>query len=347
MRDWKTWGVIAAFVVAMIGTWMLARNTGRADAEPFVSSTLDLPVEAAKAPPKPIPSAPLPPLDAPLDSVLGDLRRRAAAGEPAAACRLAAELSYCDELRYRRAEDQRWLAQRQAALKAIANPQVRATAIENIEREMAVRSDRLGTIERHCEGVQAPSPQESIELWRNAALLGHPAAMRQYASGNAFRNNSLMQTLPMLQTYKREAEGIARSLASQGDISMTLALAAGYNPAPYGTRSFLAQTLKPDGAMSLALYERVKQSLAGQTDLRYASLRGDIDSAIEELRLNLSPDEAARARDLSGSTFLEWNPIELRGAPERASTTSAQRDVHRASCMTRADGPIASSPDGQ
>ncbi|TXI51073.1 MAG: hypothetical protein E6Q50_01820 [Lysobacter sp.] len=344
MSGWKKAGLAAAFVVAIATTWFLARRTG-----PDIAPVVD---EAAVAPPpvaatelKAIPSAPLPPLDAPLESVLDDLRRRANAGEPAAACRLAAEYSHCDELPYRRADDQRWLAQRQVALQAIPNPDVRAIAMKNIEREMAERGGRLDTIERHCASVRTPSPQESVELWRRAALLGHPAAMRQYASGNAFRTNRLMDALPMLDTYKREAESIARKLAAQGDFSMAVALAAGYNPSPIGSRSLLAQTLKPDGAMSLALYELAKRSLPNDGDLRYASLRRDIDTAIEDLRANLSPDDLARSRDLSAKAFVDWKPLEVKGAPERISTTGTQRDVHRASCATAADGPAMAPSD--
>lgn len=334
-----------AFAVAIVGTWWVARHTDSDAVEPVVDEVAASTDQAAAPELKAIPSAPLPPLDAPLDSVLDDLRRRAAAGEPAAACRLAAELSHCDELRYRRADDQRWLAQRQAALRAIPNPDVRQTAMKNIEREMAERGERLDAIERHCAAVKTPTPQESVEQWRRAALLGHPAAMRQYASGNAFRMTSLMDTLPMLQTYKREAEPIARRLAAQGDFSMAVALAAGYNPSPMGSRSLLAQTLKPDGAMSLALYELAKQTLANETDLRYASLRRDIDTAIEDLRANLSPDELARARGLSAKAFVDWKPLEVKGAPERISTTGGQRSVHRASCATKADGPLAAAVD--
>ncbi|GAB3350498.1 hypothetical protein [Lysobacter tyrosinilyticus] len=329
----KNAAIALGFVAVMVITWFVARSsvpaaTGMAAAATHVQTAPVLPTSSVK----PIAAAPLPPLEAPLASAIDDLRRRANAGDPGAACRLAAELTECDELRYRRTEDERWLAQRQRALQVITDPAVRQMAVQNIDSEMALRSHRVDALAQHCAKVPPPTVAESVALWRQAALLGNPAALRQYASGNAFRWNNLMEALPQLQAYRGEAESMARQLARQGDIDMILALAAGYAPAPTASRSLLAQTLKPDGAKAMALYLRAQEALQSDASGNYAALASDVGNEIDALRAQLAPEDQARAAQMARTEFAGWNPPVLRGAQERINATGRQRDVHRAAC---------------
>lgn len=135
---------------------------------------------------KPIAPAPLPSMQAPLALIADDLKARSDAGDPDAACRLAAELLYCSHRDLQRTNYDRWLAERQTSLASISDPVTRSAAAKNIEREMTMRENILDQLGRHCDGAPAATPNDIALQWRRAALLGSPAAMSQYASGNAF-----------------------------------------------------------------------------------------------------------------------------------------------------------------
>ncbi len=277
-------------------------------------------------------SEPLPPLDKSLPTIIDALRRRALNGDASAACRLAAEYAECDQLRLRRADVSRWLAERQRALDLITDSGVKQQAADHIEREMALRNNSLETLANHCGRIDIPKAAQLANIWRDAALRGSPAAMRQYVSGNAFRWNSIIEVLPMLTTYKREAEGMAKDLASQGDIGTILALAAGYNPASFAERSLLAQTLNPDAARSLALYERAKQTIDGDRSGKYSALAQDINATTAELRASMSQDELADSARLSKEEMASWQPPVIRSTEQRISAAGRQNDIDRAAC---------------
>lgn len=79
--------------------------------------------------------------------------------------------------------------------------------------------------------------------------------MRHDAIGNAFRWHDLMDALPALQTYRREAEGSARRAAMQGDAASAYASAMAYADSDDGHwRPFLAQAITPDLSQALAWF---------------------------------------------------------------------------------------------
>lgn len=330
-------GLSALVLVAAIAV-LAWRSFGAGASEPAVA--VDVSAEepnataaaTATTAPEPRPaSGPLPDLGAPLGLVIDDLQRRAAAGEAPSACRLAAEFSYCDQLRYRRADAERWLAERKQALSLITDPEAVRNASASIDREMALRERRIETLAKHCDGVALPDAAQQSRQWRQAALLGSRTAMRQYASGNAFRWNSLMSSLPELTAYRNEAERMATTLAREGDVEMTLALASGYDPMPSGNRSLLAQTMTADGARALALYRRLLQSLDGLEDRPQAQLRRQIEARVELLEASLAPEDGARADALLSGELASWSQPAVNGrVPERA--LGAMGDVGRAGC---------------
>lgn len=284
---------------------------------------------------------PLPSIDAPLSEIVASLEVRSREGDSRAACRLAAEYSYCSQSRLWEAEDARWLAERQSAISRIVDDRVRMEALRSVEREMAIRDSRVSGLKDHCEGVDLPSSQSLTDMWRRAALLGSPVAMRQYASGNAFRWNQVMDQLPQLMRYKSEAEEMALKVAQQGDVEMLLALAAGYSDTPAARRSLLAQVLQPDQAMSLAIYEHVHRSLESSRLPRVTALLGDVSAALLEARALATEEQKSRAEILLRSEIDLWAHPQLARSPERHGSSGSQRDVFRGACgrdaYTRAD----------
>lgn len=280
--------------------------------------------------PRPSPT-PLPPLDLPLASTLFDLSKRARQGDPAAACRLAAEYAHCSEMNYMRSETERWLADRQRAIELISDPKTKAAAAKGIEREMSFRDERLEKIELHCKGVSIPSPTEIAKSWRQAALLGNKSAMHQYATGSAFRWNHMMQALPELMMYKEEAERIATVAASKGDVRVTLALAIAYDPRPTTSKSLLAQTVAPDGARSLALYEQVGSALDQYPSDEYSMLRRRIATRVAELHEALSSADIERARSIASTELSNWSRP-TQGDANQLDANGVTRDVSTASC---------------
>ena len=300
-----------------------------ADAPPPAQADAGAPRQPALAT-APIAPAPLPSLGAPLALVVADLQARSDAGDPAAACRLAAEQVHCSRREIQSAELDRWLAEQQAILADIAPVQMRKTVAQNIERQLAAREDFIDRTRRHCEGVPVASPNDIARQWRRAALLGSPAAMRQYASGNAFRWGSLMDSLPLLATYRTEAEAMALRVARDGDAGMLLALAAGYDPTPASHRSLLAQSLAPDGARALAMYQRAQSAMAHMPEDQMRQVRSQLASRLAAMESRLSPEDRERARQLLAGELAGWAPLVF--GEEVRQGNGSQPDVHRFAC---------------
>lgn len=273
---------------------------------------------------------PLPSVDTPLRLILPELQRRAAS-EPAAACRLAAEMEYCDGLRTRLAGAENNLDMFEQQLERMPQD----TAQQREQRQRMAESyrnmtDRLLTQSEHCAQVPPITPEQRAAYWRRAALAGVPAAMRHYASGNAFRYQDVLDSLPGLATYRGEAESVARAAAQRGDARMLASLAYAYSPQREGMRrSFLGQAVRPDPVESLALFLQLRDALpaqeAGGDDANAAApagpgLRGPrgpagrnfnsrdmVDAQIRALTRDLSPEQASQARARAAERAQDWS----------------------------------------
>ncbi len=262
--------------------------------------------------------------------MVDELKRRAAEGEAAASCRLAAEYLHCSHLPSRRAAMDRWLAQQHRTL-GLVDAQVDKQMIsQRIDREMTLRQEGVDRIASHCKGVAVPDAAGMVKLWRRSALAGNPAAMKQYSSGNAFRWSNTMETLPELATYKQEGERIATVASQRGDFDMLLALAAGYMTSNDGSRPLIAQLLKPDGARSLALYRHIDAALvrAGNSQERVGR---EVRDRIESLELTLSREELVRADAITRTELNRWNAPTIRGV-HALDASGRQRDIDRDWC---------------
>lgn len=269
---------------------------------------------------------PLPSLDTPLRLVLPELQRRAA-NEPAAACRLAAEMEYCDGLRQRLAgaENNLEVFTQQLERMPSDTPQQREQRKRMADGYQSMTDKLLGQSE-HCADVPTISAEQRAGYWRSAALAGHPAAMRHYASGNAFRYQQLLDSLPALATYRGEAESIARAAAQRGDARMLASLAYAYSTQrDTMRRNFLGQAVKADPIESLSLFLQLRDSLPpesaaadaaapppGPRGGRFGFGRGPmaqrqaIESQIGALSRELTPEQASQARERAAERAQSW-----------------------------------------
>lgn len=258
--------------------------------------------------------APLPPVDQPLAPTIAELRARAAAGEAAASCRLAAEYFRCGSIPFQRASLARWLLARERALDRNAAVGAQSAELDSIDQQVAQVRPRLAELEQHCMQVTLPPIADTVRHWRRAALAGNAAALRQYASGNALPGSQALHLLPELAEYRREAEALALRAASDGDLDMMGALAVAYEADQQAPPTLLAQAVKPDPAHALALYRHIESLLSGPIPEAYQRFGEFVGGRARDLQQRLDAAELAHAQErqqeLSG-----WKRPELRGVP--------------------------------
>ncbi|VXB06832.1 conserved hypothetical protein [Luteimonas sp. 9C] len=312
----RTLVIAAAAVLFAGGVGYLAGRGGHAAPEtpspttasagvPFVAPVEGMPPgrAAGRQAAAPQADAPLPDPETPLLQIHDTLVRRAATGDARAACRLAAEHERCESSRQQlravdaqKAQMTRSL-ERQSTVTELM--QQRATQARN---RLRGRRDSLAPVLANCEAVPPLSPTERTRYWRQAALAGHLPAMRHYASGSAFRLHELMDTLPALQVYRREAEPIALRAASHGDVASMYALALAYASFDDGRRrSFLAQSVTPDLPRALGWFTALAQqpAIAALPDRHPVAL--NVARHLAELQAAATPDEVAQANRLAAT----------------------------------------------
>lgn len=202
----------------------------------------------------------LPDLSAALRTTLLELKRRADRGEPAAACRLAAEMEFCEDIRNRLDEAAINLNLGDSASLGLSAKQQEIR--RNMLQRETERSERLLQESAHCEGVPAFSSRERVHYWHTAAMGGSLAAINYYVMGRPFRPENRLADLDALRQFQREAATIAERGVASGDIQTTIALAEAYSPLGR-RRSLLSQAVVPDASKSLALWLQA-QSLLDQ-----------------------------------------------------------------------------------
>lgn len=302
------WAIVSLLlmpVVAGVG-WLGGRASvdtkeATASARPDVTASSGSPSDAKRsslgrqlAAQRPA-DAPLPDLNLPLRDTLQGLRQRADAGEAGAACRVAAEMEYCDTIRQHLDSASAMLRNPQALGVPVGEQTTEAQArIQAFKRAMTERSDRLLQQSTHCEGVQVFGSDQRVHYWRAAALGGNVAALRHYSVGNAFRNNETLDNLEALRIYRQEAEAMASRAVAAGDLPTTLALASAYSPLwADGRHHLLDQALPTDAGRALSLYLYVKAGLRGEK--LSPPVQAALDSAIRELEVGLDGEALARA----------------------------------------------------
>jgi len=127
--------------------------------------------------------------------------------------------------------------------------------------------------------------------------------MTNYAVGNAFSVNNILDSIDELKTYKESAEAMAHQAAMAGDGGALLSLAGAYSPEnQVGLRSFLAQAVRMDLTKALALYKTAYLGL--NDDGAQEQMAVFIDERIAALSKRASAAQVsqadAAARQLAG-----------------------------------------------
>ncbi|MEN1925416.1 hypothetical protein [Luteimonas qiangzhengi] len=283
-------------------------------------------------------AATLPPLDAPLRLVIDDLMRRADAGDVAAACRVAAELERCGELRLTVGAFSATRREMQRLVDEAPGEHRHAfvSRLEEIEAMAATAVD--GTM--HCAGIPEPDPGERARYWRTAALGGHPAAVRHYAIGNAFRFDDMMGAVPELATYHNEAEAMARQAAMGGDLAMLHALAMAYLPpddtvpetARPGRRTFLAQVVRPDAGQALAVLFAMQRHPTVRGLPQTHRIRLAVEFGLERLLMQEDAATVSKASATADAWSRTWTPTREDPAELGIFVNGGLSDVPREAC---------------
>lgn len=314
----RAWVVLAGLLLVGAGIAFLPRT-------PAPVATVDAPAPALRQDPpgdaptpspvglssRPGPPEPLPALGAPLADVLPELRRRAAAGEPGAACRLAADLDSCRWLRARREDHARWLAERRQALELQGvggSAESIAEFTRTFDQQVEQREAGLRGHEARCAGVPAPTEAELVRHWAQAARLGSHVAMRHYASGQAFQWSGILDGANELSAFRSEAPAMARALAEAGDLPMTIHLAGALAPLSSRTRTLLGQAVAEDPVMSLALYRRALDALVGLDSGTARRLADQVRQRIDLVEQFMTPDQRADAGRRQAE-LAQWRPL--------------------------------------
>ncbi len=282
-------------------------------------------------------AAPLPPLGAPLHHSFAQLKRRADTGEPAAACRLAAELERCNNLMTRLSAVEAATRRREAILKMRpADGAWHADTLAAMDDANRAAVNALAAESEHCDQAPQLGAVARAAYWRTAALGGHIPAMRHYAVGNAFQWRELLNALPALTLYRAEGERIARQAAAAGDTATILALAAAYSPRDADSRGhFLAQIVREDAPESLALYQLLRRSVEASPVAGRAIVLRELDRIIHNLQSGMTSEQITRSDRLMRLRSREWTAPAITpaiiAANWEAGTTPA---ISAADCMT-------------
>lgn len=262
-------------------------------------------------------STPLPPLDAPLRSIVRDLATRAEAGDARAMCRLAAEYRYCDDLQTRMQMIENGVARVQARTGQDGERGMRG--MRSAER-MGAAFDEASERFQHCEGVTLPPPTTVARYLRDAAAAGHVQATGYYVSGDIFRNRDTLENLTELSFYRDNAEALARTAVAGGDLRAAWTLADAYAADPADRRrSLLAQAVKPAPDKALALLYGLRAAAAGGgDDPAVASIATRLQERIASIEQKIPAAELANVR--SQPSGIGATASDARGLQTLAST---------------------------
>jgi hypothetical protein len=239
----------------------------------------------------------LPPVDAPLVDILGTLTRRADAGDPAAACRLAADLVRCKH----RADllsgiNRNFLMGNDSAERPFA-------AAEHPDQQRLARANRI------CAGVPSALIAEAFRRTMDAADLGHPGARRWLAMyGESELARYAFDAPEQVQRWHHSLVRWAISSLDAGDRRVG-SLWAGAASFPMDTP--INALLETDPTLRLALlrYEALRRQRDGEPMDRLAA------AAYDELAPGLPPASVAMAEAAAQRWVAVMAPVQSHVTP--------------------------------
>jgi hypothetical protein len=237
----------------------------------------------------------LPPPDSAVLDVQGSLRKQAAAGNPAAGCRLAMELLRCHGYR----KDQQILSGR-SRMPVDADAERRAS----MEKMYADTRQRVDELREVCDGVAPGSESEAWRLLLEAGKSGHVPSMLKFATRQGvmgFGGDEF--DLERFAAYRMYALPFLTDAAATGDPRAFLILGYAYLRPGQGTRA-----IPHDPVRGLAYLKAAARNLA-------PSSRAEVTRGIEQAitQEKIGPADQLRAEQLA----LELEPPLSVRAPQR------------------------------
>lgn len=171
--------------------------------------------------------APLPPANAPLKSILAELKARADAGDADAASRLFKDFQTCAQVQRL---NQTMPAMANRALNDTSSP-ANPAAAQRSERMLDFIQRNLDFAKSNaamCADLSSSDMAELVPATLQAAQLGDAQAANCYVGANLNNWPGLLDNPQWVQDYKNNALGIANNAIQQGDWAMATLLAQAY-----------------------------------------------------------------------------------------------------------------------
>lgn len=230
----------------------------------------------------------------PLAELVSELEPRARAGDPAAACRLAAELVSC---RYALRRPERGLdsLERQIAQAESAEPR----QLEALERRLVWEQQRMQH-RRECEALPASLRDSATELLFRAALQGHVPSMVSYARADGIGGQDMIGDPQLYAQYRQHAFPMWQRALKAGSVEAVQTWIGALNS---GGFHFLAGALPAEfhnRQLALALMAQI--GLALGIDPATAAAGSESEAIPPSVQLEA---EALFARYFAGSAELQ------------------------------------------
>lgn len=226
-RRRPTLWIVLIVAVGFAGWRMIPRENVPAAPRPEVAdleqaAVPSVPEPPVQAGPRVTPPAPLPPWDMPLGELVATLRPRADAGDPRAACRLAAEL-----LRCARNDTAIEVHRRYSSFGSETYDKAGKLDIANRMDEQLVRRLEL---QIQCRAVPAEVLARGGDYLAQAARAGEPEAMIRYAIGEQWELNfDDVLANPGFDAWRRDAPAMLHRAVVAGAPEAVFLLYAAYS----------------------------------------------------------------------------------------------------------------------
>ncbi len=234
--------------------------------------------------------APLPPANAPLKSILAELKARADAGDTDAASRLFRDMQTCAQVQ-----------RLNQTMPGIANRVLNDTSTP-ASPAAAQRSERmLDFVQRNldfsksnaamCADLSAADMAELVPATLQAAQLGDAQAANCYVGANLNNWPGLLDNPQWVQDYKSNALGLANGAVQQGDWSMAMLMAQAYGGS---SRNMLNQITGSNAqqAYTYAKLMSLGQPTGTQQSQRSTNALGNFSSQLTPAQIQAADQQA-------------------------------------------------------